>query len=389
MKKVLLAVFTFAILGVQAQIFINTNPNVDKNIQKNENKTIVTPKVIPVEVTSTKTETVNPVRTEVKTTPSGSVKTTTTNVNSNPVEVKTTTTTTTPNKVEVKTVAPVTTTTSTTPVKTSTTTTTTTNYNTTSSSSTSNYKVAAGVSEDVPPNAEPGKCYARCLVEDKYDYVNETVIDQPKLIKQLKLPALYKTVYDTVVISPATTRKYTVPAEYETVREQVMVTPTTSKWVKGKADAGCLSANPADCQVMCLVEVPAVYKTVDKKILKNQAYTGQTTIPMQYKIVTREVLVESERIVQTETPATYKTVQKRVLVEKGGYQVWREILCGNDLTTDKIIQIQQALKAKGYNPGPIDDVFGPLTKSALIQYQKDKGLPVGNLNLETLRSLGL
>ena len=54
-----------------------------------------------------------------------------------------------------------------------------------------------------------------------------------------------------------------------------------------------------------------------------------------------------------------------------------------------IIQIQKALKAKGYDPGPIDDVFGPLTKTALIQYQKDKGLPVGNLNLETLKSLGV
>ena len=257
------------------------------------------------------------------------------------------------------------------------------------SSNTSNFEVAANVNEDVPPNAEPGKCYARCLVEDKYNYVNETVVNTPKMIKQMKLPALYKTVYDTVVISPATTKTYTVPAEYEYIKEQVMVTPASTKWIKGKADAGCLSANPADCQVRCLVEVPATYKTIEKKVLKNQAYTREETMPMQYKIVTREVIVEAEKIVQIEIPATYKTVQKRVVVEKGGYQVWREILCGNDLTTEKIIQIQRALQANGYNPGPIDDVFGPLTKAALIQYQKDKGLPVGNLNLETLKALGV
>lgn len=383
MKKFVLSVFMFAAVGLQAQIFINTNPNVkEKTEVKTTTTATQTPKVIPVEVTSTKTEEV-PVRTEVKTTPT-SIKTNPVEVKSVPVEVKPSTTTTTTATSPIKTVVPVTTTTTvTTPVIT------TPDYNTTNTTSNLDYKVASGVNEDVPPNAEPGKCYARCLVEDKYNYVNETVIDQPKLIKQLKLPALYKTVYDTVVVTPASTKRYTVPAEYETVREQVMVTPTTSKWVKGKADAGCLSANPADCQVMCLVEVPAVYKTIDKQILKNQAYTREQTIPMQYKIVTREVLVENEKIVQVETPATYKTVQKRVLVEKGGYQVWREILCGNDLTVDKIIQIQKALQAKGYNPGPIDDVFGPLTKAALIQYQKDKGLPVGNLNLETLRSLGL
>ena len=48
------------------------------------------------------------------------------------------------------------------------------------------------------------------------------------------------------------------------------------------------------------------------------------------------------------------------------------------------------LKAAGYNnPGPIDNILGSQTKSALLQYQKDKNLPQGNLNLETLKSLGV
>lgn len=383
MKKLILSIFAFTMLGLQAQIFINTNPNV----KTNTNATTVTPstKVVPVEVKTTVVE-VEPVPApvEVKTTPVEVEVITTPVTTTAPVEVKTTTTT----PVEIKT-------TTTTPVEVKTTTTTTTTVpvstpsNSAYASNTKSFEVAANVNEDVPPNAEPGKCYARCLVEDKYNYVNETVVNTPKIVKQMKLPALYKTVYDTVVITPASTKSYTVPAEYEYLKEQVMVSPTTTKWIKGKADAGCLSANPADCQVMCLVEVPATYKTVEKKVLKNQAYTREETVPMQYKIVSREVIVEAEKIVQVETPATYKTVQKRVVVEKGGYQVWREILCGNDLTTEKIIQIQKALQANGYDPGPIDDLFGPLTKAALVQYQKDKGLPVGNLNLETLRSLGV
>ena len=350
MKKLLLSVFTFTLLGLQAQIFINTNPNVKTNTSATT--TTTTTKVTPVEVKTTPVE-VKTTTVEVKTTP---VK-----VDPAPVKVQTTTTTTT----------------------------TTTPSNSNYASNANSFEVASNVSEEVPPNAVPGKCYARCLVEDKYNFVNETVVNTPKMVKQLKLPALYKTVYDTVVISPASSKSYSIPAEYEYIKEQVMVTPTTTKWIKGKADAGCLSANPADCQVMCLVEVPATYKTVEKKVLKNQAYTSEETMPMQYKIVSREVMVESEKVIQIETPATYKTVQKRVVVEKGGYQVWREILCGNDLTTEKIIQIQRALQAKGYNPGPIDDVFGPLTKAALVQYQKDKGLPVGNLNMETLQSLGV
>ncbi|MFT4968749.1 MAG: hypothetical protein ACI9O4_000481 [Chitinophagales bacterium] len=401
MKKTLLSIFTFAILGMQAQIFINTNPT-EKTTSTQEvvppevettSTTSETPKVIAPVVTipkvttpaiTTTTVTTPKVTTRALTTTKVTTSAVTTPVVTTPVvttPVVTTPVVTTP----VATAPVVTTPVVTTPVVTTPAVTTPT-VTTTSTSSTA---MIAGINEDVPPNAEPGKCYARCLVEDKYSYVNESVVDQPRIVQKMKLPALYKIVYDTVVVVPASTKSYTIPAEYEYIKEQVMVTPTTSKWIKGKADAGCLSANPADCQVMCLVEVPAVYKTISKKILKNQSYTRQESIPMQFKIVTREVIVEEARVVDIVTPASFKTIQKRVLAEKGGYQVWREILCGNDLTTDKIIQIQKALRANGYNPGPIDDVFGPLTKSALIQYQKDKGLPVGNLNFETLKSLGV
>jgi hypothetical protein len=386
MKKTLLSIFTFAILGMQAQIFINTNPT---------EKTTSTQEVVPpeVETTSTTSETpkvIAPVVTIPKVTTPAITTTTVTTPKVTTRALTTTKVTTSAVTTPVVTTPVVTTPVATAPVVTTPVVTTpavtTPTVTTTSTSSTA---MIAGINEDVPPNAEPGKCYARCLVEDKYSYVNESVVDQPRIVQKMKLPALYKIVYDTVVVVPASTKSYTIPAEYEYIKEQVMVTPTTSKWIKGKADAGCLSANPADCQVMCLVEVPAVYKTISKKILKNQSYTRQESIPMQFKIVTREVIVEEARVVDIVTPASFKTIQKRVLAEKGGYQVWREILCGNDLTTDKIIQIQKALRANGYNPGPIDDVFGPLTKSALIQYQKDKGLPVGNLNFETLKSLGV
>ena len=243
--------------------------------------------------------------------------------------------------------------------------------------------------EDVPPNAVPGKCYARCAIADKYGYVTETVMDNPKSIKKIKLPALYTTVYDTVIMRPKSTRTERVPADYEFISEQMMVAPATTKWVKGKADAGCLSANPEDCQVMCLVEVPAQYKTVQRKVMKNEAYDRVITIPMDYKIVAKQMKTQNERYVDIETPATYKTVQKRVLVEKGGVQQWREILCANQLTSARIASIQQALKNAGYNPGPIDDVFGAQTKAALMEYQRAKGLPLGNLNIETLNSLGV
>lgn len=54
----------------------------------------------------------------------------------------------------------------------------------------------------------------------------------------------------------------------------------------------------------------------------------------------------------------------------------------------KIATIQVCLTQKGYYKGVIDNILGPTTRQALIKYQKDNNLPVGNINLETIKHLG-
>lgn len=243
--------------------------------------------------------------------------------------------------------------------------------------------------DNLPPNAEVGKCYARCFVPDVFDFKEEMVVDKPMSYKTQTIPATYKTVFDTVIVKPASVRSEEIPAVYETVVEDIMVSPATQKWVKGVADAGCLSANPADCQVLCLQQVPAVYKKVSRKIVKTPAYRQDIPVPAEYKIVSKQVIDQPARQEQIEIPATYKKSIHKELVRKGGYSEWKEILCADKLTASKIIAIQKALKANGYDPGALDDVFGEQTKAALVKYQKDKNLPQGNLNLETLKSLGV
>jgi peptidoglycan hydrolase-like protein with peptidoglycan-binding domain len=49
---------------------------------------------------------------------------------------------------------------------------------------------------------------------------------------------------------------------------------------------------------------------------------------------------------------------------------------------------QQALQAKGYNPGPIDGIHGPRTSAALRDYQKAEGLKVsGEMDADTRAKL--
>jgi peptidoglycan hydrolase-like protein with peptidoglycan-binding domain len=53
-------------------------------------------------------------------------------------------------------------------------------------------------------------------------------------------------------------------------------------------------------------------------------------------------------------------------------------------------KVQETLRDKGYNPGPIDGVSGPQTRGAISQYQKSENLPVtGHLDTQTASKLGV
>jgi len=52
--------------------------------------------------------------------------------------------------------------------------------------------------------------------------------------------------------------------------------------------------------------------------------------------------------------------------------------------------VQQALKEKGHDPGPIDGLMGPRTSAALRDFQSKEGIePTGKPDRQTLASLGV
>jgi hypothetical protein len=312
---------------------------------------------------------------------------------------------------------------------------------------------------EYPANAVPGKCYAKCIIPDEYKTVTEQMLVKPEAKRLIPVPPVYETVTEQMLVKEAGarlevtapvfetvteqvldqaeyTKKTTIPPVYETVTERVLVAEATTRWEKGKKDPNCLSANPDDCRVMCLVEVPAqyktvtkqviktpaqvieekvpaVYKTVTRQVLKVPAQTREIPIPAEYKTVTKQVLKQPATTREEAIPAEYKTISKRVetkpaqtldiaipaeyatvtktvLVKKGGMSDWREVVCENKENYGaKVIQVQNALRAKGYDPGPTDNVLGPLTRAALIKFQKDSNLPQGRLDAETMKALGV
>lgn len=63
---------------------------------------------------------------------------------------------------------------------------------------------------------------------------------------------------------------------------------------------------------------------------------------------------------------------------------------GSARSSAKVRAAQEALKAEGHDPGPIDGVIGPRTQEALRSFQKQENLrETGRLDQQTIEKLGV
>ena len=298
--------------------------------------------------------------------------------------------------------------------------------------STSGGAPGGGAAADLPPNAKKGECYARVLIPAQYETLTEQVLDreaaerieiipaeytyeeQTVLTREASerievIPATYKTVTETIEVEPARTELKTIPARYENVTERVLVREAYTTWKKGTGPI--TRVDEATGEIMCLVEVPAEYKTVVRKELKTPARTEEVFVPAKTRQVTKRVLDQQATTRTIPVPAQYDTVRVRKLVRpaqerrvpiQATYNTvtkqrkitderleWREILCETNTTRDVIRRVQVALRQAGYNPGGADGVLGVQTMRALQSYQQSNGLPSGQLTMATIRRLGV
>lgn len=284
----------------------------------------------------------------------------------------------------------------------------------------------------LPPNPQPGECYARVVIPAQYKNVSETVqvaapssriettaakyqwVEQRVVATEAStrlevVPATYKTVTETIQVSDAGERLERVPATYKTVTKRIMVSPERTEWKKGRGPIERIDS--ASGEIMCLVTIPAQYRTVTERVVVTPESVRTIAVPGETKTITRRVVDRPATTRTIEIPATYKTVKVRKLVTPASQRTiqipgktetvskrvmvtpssteWRSILCETNTTADVIRRLQVALKQAGYNPGAIDGVYGSDTLSAVNRYQRANNMASGQLTMATLAKLGV
>jgi Putative peptidoglycan binding domain len=194
---------------------------------------------------------------------------------------------------------------------------------------------------------------------------------------------------------------------YKELKTQNEATAASNRWHTKRGDVSCLGVKPDFAQVFCFVEVPAQYQiTIEKleevqparKVIGKDTITLDSAALFQYywevkekKQITYKKLsgITKNKIQYTDTLyAPILLPKDAVLLEKGGIGEWKKIRCGCSMRSP-MPEIQLVLQKKGYYKGKIDGILGEKMKKALIQFQKDNKLPIGSIDLKTLKALGL
>ena len=169
-------------------------------------------------------------------------------------------------------------------------------------------------------DASVGSCFYEHHVAETYRTETEQVLTKAADETVSLIPAEYTTVEETVLVQEASSRLVTVPAEYEQVQEQIVDKPAHTIWKRGTGPIQRI--NEATGEIMCLVEIPATYKTITRSVLKTPAQTRTEEIPAQYKTVKVRKLVSAASEQRTPIPAVFSTVDRRVIDQPAGF-VWQ------------------------------------------------------------------
>lgn len=321
-----------------------------------------------------------------------------------------------------------------------------------------------------PPGAIPGQCFARVLLPAKYEINPERVLvkEATKRVRVLPttynkvvervlvkeagekllvvdsdgfpftgpqrprvkrnadgsleiLPGAYNSAYDRHEVKQSTHRYETTAARFKTVTERVLVRPARTVWQYNVGDIYSprvvrdgygepVTRIDEGGRVLCLVNEPAQYVTLKKKVVETPPRVRKLPVeakyksverkipkrlevrrirtPAEFKTITRMVVKNHARIETDDLPAKYKTVDRKFMLRDSSV-VWRRVLCETNINGGVVLELQTILRNQGYNPGPIDGAMGGRTMAAVRDYQRVNGLAVGGLTIEALNALGI
>jgi hypothetical protein len=178
---------------------------------------------------------------------------------------------------------------------------------------------ASGINLD---STQPGTCYQEHFKPAQYRTVTDKILVSEASASYSTIAAEYENVEQRVLVSEASTRIVQVPAVYESASEVIVDVPAHTIWKKGRGPIQRIDEGTGE--IMCLVDVPATYKTIQKRILKSPATTRTIDIPAKYETISVRRQTSAPQTVSNPIPAKYSNIARSELIKDAEF-VWHDV----------------------------------------------------------------
>ncbi len=198
--------------------------------------------------------------------------------------------------------------------------------------------VSANQDADVLPDASSGECYAKVLVPPVFKTESVEVVVREATEELEIIAAKYTSTVDRVLVKDKFSELSVVEPVYETVEKKVQTAAAEQKWVRDGLDGtvGVSSGTLADLRAsgintnnvnpgQCFYEhhKPAVYKTVQEKVMISAASEELSVQGATFNSAAKQVMVRAASKRLIEVPAVFETVEDKVLIEPAK-SVWKK-----------------------------------------------------------------
>lgn len=213
------------------------------------------------------------------------------------------------------------------------------------------------VSQDLPPNAKPGECYAKVFIPEQFATKTETVCVREASERLEVVPARYEWVEERVVVKEASTQLEEMPAEFELKQRSIQTDPGHSGWHVEKTTR-CAGDNQVWANEMyCLVSHEPTYQTMATHVQVKPVTTREVVIPAEYQTVRRQKLVSPPTTKRIPIPAEYASIQKTYKTADSRVE-WRRVACDNDRTADAP-SVDKTILTAANSPRPLNGEMKP------------------------------
>lgn len=209
------------------------------------------------------------------------------------------------------------------------------------------------VSQDLPPNAKPGECYAKVFIPEQFGTKTETVCTREASERLEIVPAVYDWVEERVLAKEASSHLEEVPAEFAHKQLNIQTDPGHSGWHVEKTTrcAGEANLQWAD-EMYCMVAHDPVHQKIDTQVQVKPVTVREVVVPAEYQMVRRQKLVSPATTRRIPIPAEYASVPKTFKTADSKVE-WRRVACETERRTEAS-STDRALAAANYAPQPVD-----------------------------------